>query len=61
MGVVCCQVEVSAMGRSPGQRAIPIVVPLNVIEERHIGGPGPLWLPSQEKRNSGHYLSVNVP
>jgi len=40
VNVVCCQVEVSASGRSLVQRS-PSVVCLSVIV-KHRGGPGPL-------------------
>ena len=50
MSVVCCQVEVSATGRSPVQRAVPSVVRLSVTE----------GLPSNERRIFFMYLSTKL-
>jgi hypothetical protein len=48
--VVCCQVEVSATGRSLVQRSLNVAC-LSVVEETHRGGLGPLGLMSYEKNN----------
>lgn len=55
MSVVCCQVEIYAT-----DRVLQSVVCLIVIEERQIGGLGPLGLSSYEKKRLNEVLGFPV-
>jgi hypothetical protein len=52
MNVVCCQVEVSATGRSLVQSFTDCGVSLYVIyKPQEGGGPGPMWAVVPERKN----------
>jgi hypothetical protein len=58
---VCCQVEVSATGRSlvQGSQSYRVVCP-SVIQEPHRLGPGRIGLSSQEKKNVAFRLIYGI-